>query len=777
MQKMASTYITALMDVAVSSPARVWRKHLPLVVLILLVTYFWWPALWSGQVIVHADAAHHGLSLLSFHSQALLGNRELLWDSGIYGGHPLFAEGQGGFANPLNILCALLFEPAYGIGVFHWLSMLLSGMGVYCLALTLGIRPWAAMFASLATVFSGVWIGFQYNLSVSGAMTWAPWLLVSVEYWLKQPTLWRASLMAFPAALLIFAGYPHIAHGSAIYLVIRLSALLFTQESRMQAWANRKSFMLFGIWAVALAIGLSAVQLLPLIELIGQSHRDNGINLAFAGLIGLDIYVKGLLFFNADPAAKIFTTESLASSLVVLLFGAVIFAKPSARIVGHVLAAIFLLNLGMEFASPLFKVVYELNLIPGLRGYRIMHPFFPLAIIGMAITAAYTLDNITNILQRASANKKLHFLMALYCLLWVGLVAYLYDSATTWLNLFEPVLFLILAGGLFRIGQLRYVAALAVCIYAIGVISYKSSVFNFYDTAVLRQPESVRTILQDPQLAEFKASSGREAGMFVFIPSNDPSLGKQYQHYLKSISPFPSLDWGVPSIDGVLGLALARRMLIQSPLEAELNGDASTQPGSRIIDVLGIKYVSRHAPTNAAGLELIHHDTDDGVLIYRNNHARPRFQLYERAAFVDSPNTALQQLIQSESGLLFVEGPSAEGNPQEQTCAEDPRQPARLEVSQATSMHYQMSVSTKCPVWLFVADANYPGWQAKIDGVGTMLYSAQVMGKAVRVPAGEHRVQLDYVPRSFYAGLSITLASLVLVFISLLLALRKRYRS
>lgn len=772
MQQMALKDITAIVENVASNPALDWRKHTPLIVLFVLVTYFWWPALWGGQVIVHADAAHHGLSLLSFHSQALLGERELLWDSGIYGGHPLFAEGQGGFANPLNVLCALLFEPQYGIGVFHWLSMLLGGIGVYCLALSLGIRPWAAVFASLATTFSGVWIGFQYNLSVSGAMTWAPWLLAAVEYWLRRPTLWRASLMALPAALLIFAGYPHIAHGSAIYLIVRLSVLLLTQENRSLVWSNRKPLLLFGIWAVALAVGLSAVQLLPLIELIGQSHRENGINLAFAGLIGLDVYVKGLLFFNADPTTKIFTTESLASCLVVLLFGAVIFAKPSARIVGHVLAAIFLFNLGMEFASPLFRLVYELNLVPGLRGYRIMHPFFSLAVIGMAVIAAYVLDNLAGILSQASVSKSTRYGVMFYFLLWLMLVAYFYDSAFTSLNAWESAAFIILAGGLCRIGQLRHVAVLAVILYAMGAFAYKTAVFNFYDTTVLHQPESIQTILQDPQLAEFKASSGREAGMFVFIPSNDPSLAKQYQHYLKSISPFPSLDWGIPSIDGVLGLALARRMLIQSTVEAELNGDVATQPGSRIIDVLGIKYASRHASTSAAGLELIHHDTDDGVLIYRNIHARPRFQLYQRAAFVDSPEAALQQLVQSEPGLLLVEGPDAVGATVQHVCEE----PARLEVSQATSRHYRMTVLTECPVWLFVADANYPGWQAKIDEAPVTLYSAQVMGKAVRVPSGEHHIQLDYMPRSFYVGLGVTLVSLVLVFISLLLALRKRSR-
>lgn len=775
-QPAASQYITTFVDDAASHTARAWLKHFPLIILIALVTYFWWPALWGGQVIVHADAAHHGLSLLSFHSQALLGSRELLWDSGIYGGHPLFAEGQGGFANPLNILCALLFEPAYGIGIFHWLSMLLSGMGVYCLASTLGIRPWAAVFASLATVFSGVWIGFQYNLSVSGALTWAPWLLASVEYWLKRPTLWRASLMALPAALLIFAGYPHIAHGSAIYLVIRLSALLFTQESRAQVWINRKPFLLFGIWAVVLAVGLSAVQLLPLIELIGHSHRGGGIDLLFPGFLGVDAYVRGLLFV-VDPSAILpLTMPSLSSGFVALLFGATLFVKPPAKIVGHAIAALLLFNLGMELASPLFRLVYDFNLIPGLHSYRAMHPFFPLAVIGMAVTAAYVLDNLAVILRRASASKNVLFFVVLYGLLWVVLIGYSYDSSITWLNLSEPAFFLILAAGLSLIGQLRHAAALAVCLYAMGVLAYKSDVFNFYDPVVLRQPESIQTILQDPKVAEFKASSGGESGIFVFIPSNDPSLGKQYQHYLKSISPFPALDWGVPSIDGVLGLALARRMLIQSSFEAELNGDVAPPPGSRLIDILGIKYASRHAPTNAAGLELIHHDTDDGVLIYRNNHARPRFQLYQRATFVASPEAALQQLLYSEPGLLFVEDTNAEGSPAEQACEADSGKQARLEVSQATSKHYRMTVSTECPTWLFIADANYPGWQAKVDDVPVALYSAQVMGKAVKIPAGEHRVQIDYVPRSFYIGLSITLVSLVLVFISLLLALRKRYQ-
>ena len=137
----------------------------------------------------------------------------------------------------------------------------------------------------------------------------------------------------------------------------------------------------------------------------------------------------------------------------------------------------------------------------------------------------------------------------------------------------------------------------------------------------------------------------------------------------------------------------------------------------------------------------------------------------------------MQQLVESKPGVLFLEGPQATTSLAEPSCEADSEQSARLEVSQATSRHYQMAVTTDCPVWLFVADANYPGWQANVDGAAVALYSAQVLGKAVRIPSGEHRIQIDYMPRSFYIGLSITIGSPVLVFISLLLTLRKRYQS
>ncbi len=63
-----------------------------------------------------------------------------------------------------------------------------------------------------------------------------------------------------------------------------------------------------------------------------------------------------------------------------------------------------------------------------------------------------------------------------------------------------------------------------------------------------------------------------------------------------------------------------------------------------------------------------------------------------------------------------------------------------LTIPDSSDVEYEFNVHARKPVWLFIADANYPGWQAEIDGHSTPVYSAQVLGKAVFVPSGIHKI-------------------------------------
>jgi hypothetical protein len=66
--------------------------------------------------------------------------------------------------------------------------------------------------------------------------------------------------------------------------------------------------------------------------------------------------------------------------------------------------------------------------------------------------------------------------------------------------------------------------------------------------------------------------------------------------------------------------------------------------------------------------------------------------------------------------------------------------------------------------FLVLADVNYPGWSAFLDGGRVPLLQADYAFRAVRAPAGKHTVEFRYAPYSFTAGLILS-AAMVLVLV------------
>jgi hypothetical protein len=73
-----------------------------------------------------------------------------------------------------------------------------------------------------------------------------------------------------------------------------------------------------------------------------------------------------------------------------------------------------------------------------------------------------------------------------------------------------------------------------------------------------------------------------------------------------------------------------------------------------------------------------------------------------------------------------------------------------------------VDVTTDHPAWLVLADAYYPGWSATIDNTPTNIEQANLMFRAVQVPAGAHEVDFEYHFRWMWPAIFVSIASLLI---------------
>lgn len=723
-----------------------------------LLTVMWWPTLFEGKSLINGDSLGHGLPLMTFFRHFLHGGESPLWVREIYGGHPLFAEGQGGFADPLNLLVAWIFPPVLGSNVFHYLCMSVGGFGVLRLCRAFGISVWASGMAALAVIFSGSWVYLQQNLTVSGVLMWTPWALLAFESWLKKPTILAASWVAVTGALLIFAGYPQVPHGVAIFAVCSLVTVPFTAEGRSWWREQRRGLVATGIVALVFCAGLSAVQLLPLLELVGQSHRSGGIPIIFQNLLAF--YVRGMLF-PLDEGTQV---PGAASLIVCVLASSMIAARAPWRIKGYVFATVALLFLGVGPATGLFRWIYRWHLIPGLHYFRLMWIYIPVATVGAAVLAAFAVDRLAQWLstngdlQRWSASVWSGILVLLGT--WLVIIVAAGPLPTDWVSTGFVLGGVALVGMLVWWRRSQWIAGALFFLVAAQCACYSVRYIKFGDVGFLNAPSSIDA-LPGKGIDRGKLFSVSISAAYSLLSSHHPGLDNMAHRAVASEMGLGNLLQGDLSLDGALALELHHRDMLTPVLEDEVKGDSRAAPGSRLIDLLDARYVTADRPLSAPGFRLAAHDST-GFFLMENTLARPFVQIYTHALAAPDAESALAMLqVMRAPAKLIVEQP----HPGVPVPPDDPSagspEDVHVLIESSKSKHYAIRVISPFACWLFLADANYPGWKAKVDGVPARVWTAQMLGKAVHVPAGTHQVQIRFRSRSFEIGLAVSFLTLI----------------
>lgn len=153
----------------------------------------------------------------------------------------------------------------------------------------------------------------------------------------------------------------------------------------------------------------------------------------------------------------------------------------------------------------------------------------------------------------------------------------------------------------------------------------------------------------------------------------------------------------------------------------------------------------------------------DNVLILHNTRALPRAWLVAEALAVNS-----------EEALERIRGASE--------SEFDPRKTALLEVapanlpklpggmispaSSARLVSYEpnrlvIDTDADTPSVLVVSELSYPGWEAKTDGADVALHTADFLLRGIMMPAGKHRVEMEYKAPAARNGAFISLFTLL----------------
>jgi hypothetical protein len=183
----------------------------------------------------------------------------------------------------------------------------------------------------------------------------------------------------------------------------------------------------------------------------------------------------------------------------------------------------------------------------------------------------------------------------------------------------------------------------------------------------------------------------------------------------------------------------------------------STSP---VLPLTNARYLLAVTPVEAGDLRLA--EEIHGYRIYENPAVLPRSFLVDRAVRAQSLAEAAAWLHAADfrpAEWAIVEGPvdgiePAGGAPESVEVVS--YQPTRLE----------LRTHAAGAALLVVADSYYPGWEARVDGRPAPLYAADVGFRGVPVSAGDHRVEMRFVPRILIRSAMLSLVALVALAVS-----------
>lgn len=711
--------------------------------------------------------------------------------------------------------------------VINWRIFLLfvGGLGIFILLRHMKMNPWIAFFGAIAFIFSCHWVGLieiGHNTKFRAAM-YIPWVIWSIMRLKEKPGILNLGLAATFLITQLRENHPQISY--YLYLFIGMYWVYSLIESFRDK--DTKKFASF-TGLLILAFGLTVLAVMnPYLSTMEYSHYTMR-----GGSAGLDkAYAQGWSFHPLEIIGFIipdffgginqnywgympFTQIYNYFGLVVLVFGLLALTGKHKRfaIFLWIASAIFTIMSFGEFAPFISDLL--LKYLPYFNKFRVPSMILVMTQIIGVILAALGVDTVVS---KAEEDKSLYskFLLRTFWIAGAIFMLWLIGAKTV----FKGLPF-VNEGTLAQLQQQEQMAYLPQLQAERLALLYKSGITSLLFAVVglglaylhtVKKLKASLFILLITLLAfiDLWLYTGKHLKNTEPVAVHQERFAKtDYDEFLLSdksnfrIYPFnmtqvrPEGEWAFYH-QSVVGYSAAKLKRYDDILRL-INGDPKLkrdgefirylkgvfEEGGRekstpVMDMLATKYViladslpyaqflNKYSPAFAS---------QEGVYVYQNQTALPK------AWFVSS------QKLFANADSVYAELAKGRFEPRREAFVEDKGALIagagdslgvnKVELKRYELQNAEYALSTDREAFLVLSETYYPaGWKALLDGKEIPIYATNYILRGLKIPAGNHKLELVFAPESYKKSLMLSLAGILITLASLALGFFLDYKS
>lgn len=697
-----------------------------------------------------------------------------LWNPYVFSGTPHFASLQSGTLYPVNIIFFIMpFIPAWTVYIILQYVFLL--MFTYLYLRQIKLQKLSSLFGSIAFTFCAFLTVWGEYGNVGHSLAFLPLTFFATEKILQKTKWYWYILLIFSCTLSILAGYIQL----TIYMYILLFAYIVARFISSKK-KNIKTYVLLAFLPF-IGVALSAVQILPVYDLLGNSLRGN---YSYSELVFRLLPIESALTFLVpdffgNPATNNYflrggSTLERASHIglwpIIFAFFAVFSRHRFFKFFFSISACVMFISC---LSIPPIAYVQSIG-IPFLST-GIPTRILSVVSFCLAVLAAIGFDYFFYHKER----KKIFICILcivsfIFLSLWVA--TYILPDPNLLIsrrNLILPTGILVLGSLsiLIRIIPMKFSAIIIVALTMFELF-YSFQKFNSFvpQTYIYPQSEIVNKIKSIQGINRTWGYGN------AYIDSEFQILEKNYT--TEGYNPLFSKRYGE------LLSASENGKVMKAPPRTVANiykgyGTNDLKQNfyrRRALNLTGTKYVLNKKGDKGIDSAFDEHDfkliwENNGWQIYENKNVLPRYKFFgdyivesdrnKITSLLYSPEFSYKDIVILEEKILDL------------SIKSDPSGSVQITSYKPNKIIFK--TISKEDQLLFLSDTYSRGWVAEIDGKSASILPANYTYRVVPVPKGSHEVVMYYVPQSFRLGLIISSLIVICLILCVLFVTLKPY--